>query len=227
MPFYFSKAQNADPTEARTWISKMKQLVNTIEPMCPDSGISPTQYEAAALLGRWYADQGELKQAHAKIHPFVKEGICDLTDQDNSNDYDTYNNLAQPLLCFGDRPNAAIAWAFTKPLRSAQELMEDGLQSNADWDMTSALDVQAILPQVCHSASAAAVTLDAIEWKPTSNASSMCEVCVDVPFCDECHQKLMDGTANFRICNPTHPLFEIYPPRSPVTKDAEGYKGRP
>jgi hypothetical protein len=52
----------------------------------------------------------------------------------------------------------------------------------------------------------------------------MCEVCVDVAFCDECQEKLRDGSATFKICNPTHPLFEIYPPKGLLSKDAEGYK---
>lgn len=227
MPLYFSKAQNADPTEARTWVLKMEQLVDLIEPMCSDSdGIFPTKYEAAALLGRWYADQGEMEQARAKIHPFVTESIRDLTDRDDSNDYEAYNNLARALLCFGDRRNAAIAWAFTKPLRSAQELMEEGLQSNADWDVTSAPTVQvgsamSVLPRFnfvgrCDGG--------CDRREATFKSFRMCEICVDVAFCDECQQKLMDGTATFRICNPKHPFFEIYPPRGLVTKGAGGFK---
>ncbi|KAF7879051.1 hypothetical protein EAF04_000251 [Stromatinia cepivora] len=224
MPLYFSKAQNANPTEARTWASKMEQLVDLIEPMCPHSNMFPTQYEAAALLGRWYADQGELEQARAKIHLFVKKSICDLTDRDDSNDYEAYNNLARAILCFGDRQNAAIAWAFTKPLRTAQELMEEGLQSNVDWDMTSAPAVQvgsatSVTPILCGRCDGGCDRREG-----TFKSFRICEICVNVAFCDECHQKLMDGTATFRICNPKHPLFEVYPPRGLVTKGAEGYK---
>jgi tetratricopeptide (TPR) repeat protein len=224
MPLYFSKAQNADPTEARTWVSKMEQLVDLIEPMCPDPEQFPTQYEAAALLGRWYADQGELEQARAKIHPFVKKSIRDLTDRDNSNDYHAYNNLARALLCFGDRQNAAIAWAFTKPLRSVQELTEEGLQSIADWDMTSAPTVQAVFGTIPVFNFGGRCDGGCDRREATFKSFSICEICVDVTFCDECHQKLMGGTATFKICNPKHPLFEIYPPRGLVTKGAEGYK---
>jgi tetratricopeptide (TPR) repeat protein len=224
MPLYFSKTQNADPTQARTWVSKMEQLVDLIEPMCPDSDTFPTQYEAAALLGRWYADQGEMEQARAKIYPFVKKSIRDLTDRDDSNDYEAYSNLARALLCFGDRQNAAIAWAFTKPLRSAQELMEEGLQSNADWDVTSAPAVQ-VGPATSVPFSFVGRCDGGCDRRDAMFKSfGMCEICVDVAFCDECHQKLMDGTATFRICNPKHPLFEIYPPSGLVTKGAGGYK---
>jgi len=223
MPLYFSKAQNAHPTEARTWVSKMEQLVDLIEPMCPDSSIFPTQYEAAALLGRWYADQGEIEQARAKIHPFIKESIRDLTDRDDSNDYDAYNNLARALLCFGDRKNAAIAWAFTKPLRSAQELIEEELQSNTNSDTASAA-VQADSAMSVPFRLLGRCDGGCGRMEATFKSFSLCEICVDVAFCDECHQKLLDGTATFRICNPKHPLFEIYPPRGLVTKDAEGYK---
>jgi tetratricopeptide (TPR) repeat protein len=204
MPLYFFKARNADPIEARTWVLKMEQLVDLIEPMCPGSGMFPTQYEAAALLGRWYADHGDIEQARAKIRPFVTESIRDLTD-----DYEAYNNLARALLCFGDRKNSAIAWAFTKPLRSAQELMEEGLRTNDGSDTTStptdksdpAMSVPFSLLGRCDGG------CDRME--ATFKSFSICEICVDVAFCDECHQKLIDGIATFRICNPKHPLLEI------------------
>lgn len=224
MPLYFSEAQNSDPTEARTWVSKMEQLVDLIEPMCPDPDIYPTQYEAAALLGRWYADHGEMEQARAKIHPFVKESIRNLTDRDNSNDYEAYNNLGRALLCFRDRQNAAIAWAFTKPLRSAQEPMEEGSQSNAYWDTTLAPTVQAETAMCVPSDFVGRCDGGCDRMERTFKSFSVCEICVDVAFCDECRQKLMDGTATFRICNPMHPLLEVYPPRGLVTKGAEGYK---
>ncbi|KAK0732109.1 hypothetical protein B0H67DRAFT_566693 [Lasiosphaeris hirsuta] len=55
---------------------------------------------------------------------------------------------------------------------------------------------------------------------------SMCEVCIDIGFCDECFQKLMDGNLSFRVCNTKHPFLEIYSPRGLVTKGAEGYMVR-
>jgi tetratricopeptide (TPR) repeat protein len=224
MPLYFSRAQDADPTEARTWVSKMEQLVDLIEPMCPGLEMSPTQYEAAALLGRWYAEQGEMEQARAKIYPLVKKSIHELTDRDDSNDYYAYSNLGRALLCFGDRQNAAIAWAFTKPLQSAQEMMEEGLQSDANWDATSAPVVYADRSMGVSFAFFGRCDGGCDRRESTFKSFGSCEICVNVAFCDECHQKLMDGTATFRICNPKHPLFEIYPPRGLVTKGAEGYK---
>ena len=224
MPLYFTRAQNADPIEARTWVSKMEQLVDLVEPMCPDPDIVPTQYEAAALLGRWYADQGEMEQARAKIYPFVKESIRELTDREVSNDYGAYGNLARALLCFGDRKNAAIAWAFTKPLRSTQELMEEGMQSNPDLDTISAPAVPVDAATGVSFSFVGRCDGGCDRREATFKSFAFCEICIDVTFCDECQQKLMDGTEKFRICNPKHPLFEVYPPRGLVTKGAEGYK---
>lgn len=226
MPLYFSKAQNADPTETSTLVSKMEQLVDMIEPMSSDSDMFPTQHEAAALLGRWYADQGEPEKARAKIRPFVKECIRDLTDRDNSNDYHAYNSLARALLCYGDRQNAAIAWAFTKPLRACPELMEEGSQSNADWDTTSAPAVLGVGDSVSSAPFGFTGRCDGgcDRREVTFKSFSLCEICVDIAFCDECQRKLMDGTATFRICNLKHPFFEIYPPRGLVTKGAGGYR---
>jgi tetratricopeptide (TPR) repeat protein len=224
MPLYFSKAQNADPTEAYTLVSKMKELVDLIEPMCLEWNMFPIQYEAAALLGRWYADQGEMGQARAKILPMVKESIRDLTDRDDSNDYEAYGSLGRALLCFGDRQNAAIAWAFTKPLPRAQELVEEGLLFNTDWDMTSAPAVEANSANMGLMGFCGRCDGGCDRMEATFKSFRVCEICVDVAFCDECHQKLVAGTATFRICNPEHPHFEIYPPTGLVTKGAEGYK---
>ncbi len=85
MPLYFSKAQNAGPFEAEIWVLKMKHVVNLIEPMVFNSSSDhPGKYEAAALLGRWYADHNEMERARNKIRPIVKEGIPNLTDWDKA-----------------------------------------------------------------------------------------------------------------------------------------------
>jgi hypothetical protein len=51
---------------------------------------------------------------------------------------------------------------------------------------------------------------------------SMCDVCVNVTFCDECLQKLRDGNLPFRICNLTHTFLKVYPPQGLVTKGPDG-----
>ncbi|KFY61173.1 hypothetical protein V497_03119 [Pseudogymnoascus sp. VKM F-4516 (FW-969)] len=224
MPLYFSNAQNADPTEACPWVLKMEQLVDLIEPMRLYSNVSSTQHEAAVLLGRWYADQNQLEQARAKIRPLIKQSIRELTDRDNSNDYSAYSNLARALLCFGHRQHAAIALAFTTPLQGAQEIKE-GLQDNADWDMTTAPVLEAnTATTIPLGFSGGRCDGGCDRREATFKSFSLCEICVNVGFCDECHRKLIDGTAIFRICNPKHPLIEIYPSRGLVTKGAEGYR---
>ncbi|OTB04438.1 hypothetical protein M426DRAFT_154428 [Hypoxylon sp. CI-4A] len=45
----------------------------------------------------------------------------------------------------------------------------------------------------------------------------MCEICIDIGFCDECLRKLKTGTFPFRICNKEHPFVEVYPPKGLVT----------
>ncbi|KAL5354826.1 hypothetical protein ACLOAV_000917 [Pseudogymnoascus australis] len=223
MPLYFSNAQNADPTEARTWVSKMEQLVDLIESMRLYLEVPSTQHEAAVLLGRWYADQNKLELARAKIRPLVKECIHELTDRDNSNDYSAYCKLGRALNCFGHRQHAAIARAFTTPLQGAQEIME-GLQDNADWDMTTAPVVEVNSSTTIPLGFTGGRCDGGCDRREaTFKSFSLCEICVNMGFCDECHRKLIDGTAIFRICNPKHPFIEIYPSRGLVTKGAEGY----
>ncbi|KAK7180111.1 hypothetical protein DPSP01_012308 [Paraphaeosphaeria sporulosa] len=222
MPWYFTKGKEADPTEAHTWLSKMEHLVAAIEAMTPSPSMSLAQYEVAALLGRWFAEQGETELARAKIHPYVKASICNLTDRDDSNDYDAYHSLARALLCFGHREHAAIAWAFTKPIQSAEQLLGEAGQHvpNANITTVPAVDTEVATPFSWLGRCDGACDRPEVVVK----SFSMCEICVDVAFCDECEQKLRDGMGTFTICNPAHPFMEIYPPRGLVTKDAEGYK---
>jgi tetratricopeptide (TPR) repeat protein len=221
---YFTKAKAADPSEAHTWVLKMEQLVAAIEPMASQRGMFPNKHELAALLGRWYAEQGETELARAKIRPWVRECIRDLTDRDYRNDYGAYAGLARALLCFGDRQNSAISWAFTSLSESVAEFLAEGGQPNANLDIGAApavpIDADTSVPFSflghCDGA--------CDRQEATFKSYSACEICVDVTFCDECLQKLQDGSAVFRICNPAHPFVEIYPSRVLILQDPEGYK---
>ncbi len=52
---------------------------------------------------------------------------------------------------------------------------------------------------------------------------SQCENCIDVAFCEACLCRLREGTGTFRICDPTYPMIEVYPPRGLVTRSSRGY----
>ena len=224
MPLYFTNAQNAGPDEEHTWVSKMEQLVDRMERMAPDLNMAESRHEVSALLGRWYADHGNMEQARSKIHTCIKESIRDLTDRDDSNDYWAYMNLGRALLCFGDRKNAAIAYAFTKPLLSAEEQMGENFETYSGSDTTATPAIFVDPASNAHTNLFGRCDGGCDRRESSFKSFGMCEICIDVTFCDECHEKVRSGTTRFRMCNPQHPFFEIYPPRGLVTKDLEGYK---
>jgi hypothetical protein len=205
------------------WAGTCIRWLKTLPPMCSDTQkIFSAHYGAVALLGRWYSSQGETEQARVKICPFVKRSILDLTDLDESNDYNAYNNLGRALLCFGDRKNAAIAWAFTIPLWSPQNPIEEGPQANAVLDKVSISAVQSGHITDFRLIGRCDGGCDRLE--ATFKSFSICEICVDTGFCDECLRNLKNGGGIFRVCNPKHPHFEIYPLKGLVMRDVEGYK---
>lgn len=219
---YFTNAkESSNPVETQTWVSKLEKLVDLVESMSGDPGMFPTKDEASALLGKWYAQHGQMDQARTKIQPMIKRAILELTDRDESNDYEAYNNLARGLLCSGDRISAAIAFAFTKPLQKSKELpghescQPIGHESTSETAHEISDDQAFNFIGRCDGGCARPEQL--------FKSFSICEVCVDVAFCDECYRKLMDGTTEFRMCDPRHPHLELYPPKGLVTREAGGY----
>jgi tetratricopeptide (TPR) repeat protein len=219
MPVYYWKARSAEPKEKAELVSKMESLVDLIEPIRLNSDSFPTRYEARALLGRWYVENGQTELARANIRPFVMDGIGGLTDRDDDNDYEAFSNLARALTCFGDKKNASIAFAFTKPLNSTHL----GSQIDDDQDNTAAPTTVAKgsigVPSQFSGRCDGACT----RREDTFKSFKHCEICIDVAFCEECYQKLLDDTATFRICNPEHPMCEVYPPKGLVTRGSNGY----
>ncbi|OQV10796.1 NACHT domain-containing protein [Cladophialophora immunda] len=221
-PLYLTKATDPERVDADSWVLRLKQLaelVGCLELTNPGVKTFPYPDEASALMGRWYAQQGEIDLARTAILPLVKRSIRDLTDRDNSNDHRAYWNLARALTSFGDRANAAIAYAFTMPLQKSKKLQE----FEASLDATRPLaNTEPDAPFNFQSSCDGRCSRLPVDFR----SFSACEICVDIEFCDECRQKHIDGTLAFRICDPRHPLFEIYPPKGLVTKGAEGYKVR-
>lgn len=219
---YFTEARESiDQSEMQTWLSKLEQLVDLVEPMSPYDGMFPSKNEVSALLGKWYAQHGQMDQAHAKIQPMITQAIRELTDRDESNDREAYCNLARGLMCSGDRSSAAIAHAFTYPLQMPKELLQHTADQSSGDESTSesvdttddeTFDFQGRCDGGCN------------RLQVLFKSFRVCEVCVDVAFCDECHGKLMDGTPLFKICDPRHTFIEVYPPRGLVTREAGQYR---
>ncbi|KAK1758141.1 hypothetical protein QBC47DRAFT_373797 [Echria macrotheca] len=236
---YFTKATNteAEANASRSWVSKLEELLSRWESLDLSTRRSvqrriPTEI-ISALLGRWYAERGEVELARAKIVPLVRLAIRDLTDRDNSNDLDAYSHLAQALLNFGDRKNGEIAYALTKPLQKSKELID--LEKNLGISFNperSASDREPLAKD--ETATGPVEPFNFVGccdgWCGRQDVEyrsfSICEVCVDIEFCDVCLQKQKEGKLLFRVCDPQHPFIEVYPPRGLVSRGPDGYMVR-
>ncbi|KAI1171675.1 hypothetical protein F4777DRAFT_45190 [Nemania sp. FL0916] len=225
-PVYFTMATDPETEDIALWISKLEQLAgqcnNTQTTWADHDGVP---MEALwALVGRWNTQRGEVDLARAQVLPLLKLGIRDLTDRIEDNDRQAYFNLATAFLAIGDRRNAEIAFAFPMPLRKSNELLEfEASMNNERPDETKALELEGNTdlsePFNFVASCDARCNRRLVDFR----SFSMCEICIDIGFCDECLQKLKEGTLPFRVCNPRHPHVRIYPPRGLVTKKAGAF----
>jgi hypothetical protein len=168
-------------------------------------------------------EQDKPDRAREKILPWARLAIHNLTDTVNwHNDID-FSRLAHALVCYGDRTNAEIAYAFTVPLHKTKQLL--GFEQKATGG--NPIEVGRSMPDASTEPdeTSDARLCDGLCGRRSVyfKTLNVCEVCYQTSFCDECLPKLRDSTLGFRICNPTHPFLQIYPPRGLVRKGAEGY----
>ncbi|KAI1114479.1 hypothetical protein F5Y14DRAFT_451022 [Nemania sp. NC0429] len=226
-PLYFTMAADPATKDADLWSSKLEELVKqwvSRTDVIRKELDMPVEY-LSALLGRWHAQRGETHLARAEVLPLMKMAIRDLTDKIDSNDHAGFAELGRALLCFGDRDNAEIAYAFTVPLRKSKELLEiEGSANN------SAQPVECTPPRkgsdepdepfqfipVCDGIKCGRRKVD-------YRSFSICEICIDIGFCDECLQHMRENKLPFRICDSKHPFFQAYPPTGRVTKERGVY----
>jgi tetratricopeptide (TPR) repeat protein len=239
-PYYYTKASDAeaigvDPT---SWIWKLESLDGQLEKPGLKELNYPTPHDVSALIAKWYASHGNMEQARSKVRAMVLQGIKGLTDRDHSNDRAACFHLGRALNCIGDRENAAIAYAFTKPLQKTKKLQE--LEQSLEDVRISQVEAASVDHRTSNGPASGSTTevLRTIEsmgscdgrcdnlTEASFRSFSTCEICIDIDFCDVCLGRVKSGTLDFRICDPNHPFLETYPPKGLVIKTAEGYMVR-
>ncbi|KAF5618717.1 NACHT and TPR domain protein [Fusarium sp. NRRL 52700] len=115
VPLYFDHAMSTGTSPGSSRLFDLSKLATKLS----SSAAKWTSAAAhiSALTGRYYRLQGDQDLARQQILPLAQLALRNLTDTDAENDYWAYINLGQALVCFGDRHDAEIAFAFTKPLR--------------------------------------------------------------------------------------------------------------
>lgn len=220
-PIYLTNALGCTgEDDADLWLSKIRNLAKGLElrnaPRTADKD-TPAE-EVLALIGRWYAQQGNEKLARANTLPLMTLAISQLKTGESKDQRAAYHRLGRAFICSGDRRNAEIANGLLMPLQKSKQLLEsdksDSKDSRAEEDASEPMgpfDLSAACDGMCSREEASFKSL------------SRCEICLDVDFCDECLDRLKNGKLSYRICHPSHPFLQVYPPNGLIRKIAGGY----
>ncbi|KAL8709500.1 MAG: hypothetical protein Q9220_005742 [cf. Caloplaca sp. 1 TL-2023] len=198
---------------------------------------TPIDNNVDVLLGTLYQALEKPLIAKACFKPQVLEAIDILTDDYPEDDCYGFNILSQALHRAGECEDAAAAMsvciapldklkASRKNDRKAlegsasgismgmrmqqsdqyryQELIEDfsSLDMNAQEEISSTKQIDYLF----HSCDGECGRQNT-DWQEMYQ----CDICYDLIFCDECIKLLKEGNLGFRVCNPKHSFWQIYP----------------
>lgn len=210
--------------DADLWLRKIRNLAKGLELWNASATAdknTPAE-EVLALIGRWYAQQGNEKLARANTLPLMKLAISQLKTGESRDQRAAYHRLGRAFLCCGDRRNAEIANGLIMPLHKSKQLLESKSASDAESQDPRADEGDASEPMGPFDLSAACDGMCSRE-EASFKSLNRCEICLDVDFCDECLDKLKGGKLSYRICHPSHPFLQVYPPNGLIRKVAGGY----
>ncbi|KAI0894706.1 hypothetical protein F4806DRAFT_472310 [Annulohypoxylon nitens] len=237
---YYTKVTDGNE-DKQYWVGKLKMINERLNSRLAgketdDQYTKSSLLGASALLGRWYMEQGNMQKARLMIQPLIQIAVDELTDKDDLNDKIAYFTLSKGLICFGDRQNAEIACAFGYPLQKSNELQEIEMrevcgnsriaENQGEPTRHGNRTTNKSLENAEKGLFYFEGQCDGLCTRRTVHfrSFSVCEICVDLGFCDECLQKLRDGKFPYRICDAKHPFVEVYPPKGLVTKVDGKYK---
>ncbi|KAI9756718.1 MAG: hypothetical protein M4579_003719 [Chaenotheca gracillima] len=128
---YFERARKsgAGTPDAEVNIEKLKGLLSSdgaaIENVDYDTGAFSRTSSANLLLGLYYRLTGKIDEARDCFKTHIKLGLDLLSDDDPTNDFRGYIQLAEVLIYDGDDVNALAAWSALGPREIEVEEAED------------------------------------------------------------------------------------------------------
>ncbi|KAL2871688.1 NACHT and TPR domain protein [Aspergillus lucknowensis] len=169
--------------EAEIIAIKLEKLVQSTT--TDNSSVLWTLASARAIsLGVYYRLSGRTAEANAQFKPSIKRGIQALSDDDPENDLYGLLDLINALIAAGDLKNVIpLAYALGKHS-----------EENKDEPQTWTCDGP------CRRST---LILDEL---------SLCPICFDTAFCQDCVKLLEEGTMAIQRCNPKHVKDFLYIP---------------
>jgi hypothetical protein len=158
---------------------------------------------------------GLLQEARRLVRGSVKVGLDLLTDEDPENDWEAFLRLASVLMYCGERAHALAAWSMLWPRQVSEEQRKVGGKkgraavvedSNTDSTTLTGEDSSKYVGDLeffCDGFCGTEWTFGDDIW--------VCQDCLDVMFCGDCHAKLLQDSLGENTCSPSHEFLYVPP----------------
>jgi hypothetical protein len=209
---YLCKALHATTSDSPVFATELQSLLERLSVLQAQPAEKEIYENQGSLaMGTWHRIQGQPEQAKTWLRKRVLEGIKKLSG--TTREWYYYLQLADALVCFGDKQNALVAFAAAAVTADAfkdiQQPEEKGNTSepNSTNDHPHPDDTKQNQPynfpwkcagQCGHKSS-------------TFTAFFLCEYCYSTGFCDQCVKLVKGSQLRFLVCDGSHPLLQVYP----------------
>ncbi|RYP54147.1 hypothetical protein DL769_010400 [Monosporascus sp. CRB-8-3] len=186
---------------AEEYVSRLEQLVRRCKTE-DTSALWLISRARANALGLWYRLTGRHDEARMLFAPSVRRTVQILSDDDPDNDVEGLSDLLITLLAAGDTKNViAISYALGY-------YPDDDCPRN--WTLE---DLSAWPTFYCCDGSCRKVA-------PMLDGTSLCPICFNTGFCEDCTELLRTGAVSFKRCSPSHVKDFVYIPPRPQKVEA-------
>jgi hypothetical protein len=206
---YLCKALRATTSDSPAYITELQSLLGKLSVLHAQPAEKDIYEKHGSLaMGIWHRVQGQTEQAKTWLRKPVLEGIKKL-----SGNIRGYFELAEALLRFGDKQNAAIAFsaagATIDILRDVQQPLD---QENASEPNPAKSHPHPGNPKRSRPYNLQYDCAGECGRRPrTWTAYFLCECCYETGFCDQCVKLVRGSQLGFLICYSSHTMLQIYP----------------
>ncbi len=206
---YLCKALRATTSDSSVFATELQILLgklSVLQAQPPEKKIY--ENHGSMAMGIWHRVQNQPEQAKNWLRKLVFEGI-----KLSSTGRGGYFQLAEALLGFGDKQNAAVAFSAAgitpDAFEDAQQPLDQGNTSEPSLANGHTHPDNSQQNQTCNIPYPCAGECG--RKSHTWTAYFLCEYCYRTGFCDQCVKLVKASQLGFLVCDSSHPLLQVYP----------------
>jgi tetratricopeptide (TPR) repeat protein len=206
-------AHHPDSSEAQRLHRRITDLA--VEDTAQQDAWSST-VNSNLLIARYMVRYDRLDEARRLVRGSVKVGLDLLTDEDPENDWEAFLRLASVLMYSGERAHALAAWSMLWPRQVSEDYQRkvNGRKGRVPLDGSSGTDksspAEEESDQYVGDLEFFCDGFCGTEWTYGDDIW-VCQDCLDVMFCGDCHKKLLHDNLGENTCSPTHEFLYVPP----------------